>query len=214
MSMSDRFTLCNMAVEAGAKTGLIASDEITRDYLQKQGRGDRFREISADPGAEYERVLTVQAEELEPMVAFPHTVDNVRTVRQSAGTKIQQVFIGTCTNGRLDDLRIAADILGGKKVAPGVRLIVTPASRAVYLEALRCGIIEKLIKAGAAVTSTGCGPCVGIHQGILGDGEACLSTQNRNFLGRMGNPDAFIYLSSPATAACSALKGEIADPRE
>ncbi|MEW6379020.1 MAG: 3-isopropylmalate dehydratase large subunit [bacterium] len=214
MSMSERFTLCNMAVEAGAKTGLIATDEITRDYLMKQGRGDRFREIAPDPGAEYEQVLTIQAGDLEPMIALPHTVDNVKPVRQVAGTKIHQVFIGTCTNGRLDDLEIAAKILDGRKVAPGVRLIVTPASKAIYLQALQSGLIEKLIRAGAAVTSTGCGPCVGIHQGILGDGEACLSTQNRNFLGRMGNPDGFIYLSSPATAACSALKGEIADPRE
>ena len=148
------------------------------------------------------------------MVAFPHTVDNVRTAAQAAGTKIDQVYIGTCTNGRLQDLQIAASILEGKHIAQGVRLIVTPASRTIYLEALRCGIIEKLINAGAAVTSPGCGPCVGIHQGILGDGEACLSTQNRNFLGRMGNPEGFIYLSSPATAAYSALKGEIADPRE
>jgi len=214
MSMSDRLTLCNMAVEAGAKAGLIATDETTLAYLVKKGRGETFREIAADPGAEYEQVLTVQAEDLEPMVALPHTVDNVRPASQVAGTKINQVFIGTCTNGRLEDLEIAADILNGKRVAPGVRLIVTPASKTIYLEALRSGIIEKLINAGAAVTSTGCGPCVGIHQGILGDGEVCLSTQNRNFLGRMGNPDGFIYLSSPATAAYSALKGEIADPRE
>ncbi len=214
MSMSDRFTLCNMSVEAGAKTGLIATDEITREYLVKQGRGDRFREIVADPDAEYEQVLSIKANELQPMVAFPHTVDNVRTVTQAAGTKIDQVFIGTCTNGRMQDLQIVAQILEGKQIAQGVRLIVTPASRAIYLEALRGGIIEKLINAGAAVTSPGCGPCVGIHQGVLGDGEACLSTQNRNFLGRMGNPEGFIYLSSPATAAYSALKGEIADPRE
>lgn len=214
MSMSDRFTLCNMAVEAGAKTGLIATDEITREYLVKQGRGEQFREIAPDPDAEYEQVLTIQAEEIEPMIALPHTVDNVQPVQKVAGTKIQQVFIGTCTNGRLEDLEIAARILDGQQVAPNVRLIVTPASRAIYLKAIQQGIIEKLIRAGAVVTATGCGPCVGIHQGILGDGEACLSTQNRNFLGRMGNPEGFIYLSSPATAAYSALKGEIADPRE
>jgi 3-isopropylmalate/(R)-2-methylmalate dehydratase large subunit len=214
MGMSERFTLCNMAVEAGAKAGLIATDEITRQYLVKQGRGEHFREIFPDPDAEYESIVSIQANKLEPMVALPHTVDNVQPVTKIAGTKINQVFIGTCTNGRIEDLAIAAHILEGKHVASGVRLIVTPASESLYLAALRGGMIEKLVEAGAAVTSPGCGPCVGIHQGILGDGEICLSTQNRNFLGRMGNPEGCIYLSSPATAAYSALKGEIADPRE
>ncbi len=214
LSMSERFTMSNMAVEAGAKAGLIASDQITRDYLKQRGRESHFREIFSDPDAEYEKIITIKAEEIEPMVALPHTVDNVQTASQASGTKIHQVFLGTCTNGRLKDLEIAAKILEGKTIARGLRLLVTPASKKIYLEALQKGVIETLVKAGAAVTSPGCGPCVGIHQGILGDDEACLSTQNRNFLGRMGNPKGFIYLSSPATAAVSALKGEISDPRE
>lgn len=214
MSMSGRFTLCNMAVEAGAKTGLVSTDQITRQYLEEQGRGNTFREIQPDTDAPYEMVLKLVAEELEPMVSFPHTVDNVKKVTEAAGTKIDQVFIGTCTNGRLDDLEIAAGILKGRHVAKGVRLIVTPASRAIYLKALRSGILEPLLEAGALITNPGCGPCVGVHQGILGNGEACLGTQNRNFLGRMGNTEGSIYLSSPATAAYSALLGKIADPRE
>ena len=148
------------------------------------------------------------------MISMPHTVDNTMPVSKIDKVKVDQVLIGTCTNGRLNDLKIATEILKGRKIAEGVRLIVVPASKSIYLEALRTGIIETLIESGATVISPGCGPCVGVHQGILGDGEVCLSTQNRNFKGRMGNPDAFIYLSSPATAAWSAVRGFIADPRE
>ena len=214
MSMSDRFTLSNMAVEAGAKTGLIASDETTRAFLESRGRADKFREIAPDENAVYEEVIEIDASTLEPMVSAPHTVDNTSTAAGLAGTKIDQVFIGTCTNGRIEDLAIAAKILEGKQRHPDTRLIVVPASKDVYLDAIAAGYIETFIKAGAAVMAPGCGPCVGVHQGILGDGEACLSTQNRNFQGRMGNTEGLIYLSSPATAAVSAIKGEITDPRE
>jgi 3-isopropylmalate/(R)-2-methylmalate dehydratase large subunit len=214
LNMDDRFTISNMAVEAGAKTGLFPADEITKKYLQYQGRRKCYREIKADGGAGYEAVLDVDCSELEPMVSLPHTVDNVSVVSKLGKIKVDQVLIGTCTNGRLIDLKIAAEILKGRKVAGGVRLIVAPASKSVYLDALKSGIIETLIESGAVVISPGCGPCMGVHQGILADGEVCLSTQNRNFKGRMGNPDSFIYLSSPATAAWSAVKGYIADPRE
>ncbi len=214
MDMDGRFTISNMAVEAGAKAGLFKADDITRKYLESKGRGDCFREIYSDPDAVYESVLDIDCSMVEPMVSQPHTVDNALPVSELERISIDQVFIGTCTNGRLSDLRIAAEILAGKKTAPGVRLLVVPASRDVYLEAMREGILETLINSGAAVQNPGCGPCVGVHQGILADGEVCLSTANRNFKGRMGNTESFIYLSSPATAAFSAIKGYIADPRE
>ncbi len=214
LSMDGRFTISNMAVEAGAKTGIFATDDITLEYLRNQGREDCFRKIYADKGAIYEQTIDINCPVIEPMVSQPHTVDNALPVSSLEKIKIDQVFIGTCTNGRLSDLKIAAGILKGKKVAGGVRLIVIPASRDIYIKALKEGILETLVESGAVVQSPGCGPCVGIHQGILGDGEVCLSTQNRNFKGRMGNPHSFIYLCSPATAAWSSIKGYIADPRE
>jgi len=214
MSLSGRLTLCNMAVEAGAKAGLIASDAITREFLEIQGRGDKFREITPDRDATYERIINLRASETEPTISLPHTVDNTVTIEEAQGTKIDQVFIGTCTNGRMEDLRVAAQILKNKHRHPNTRLIIGPASRDIYVKALKEGLLEVFIRAGAVVLPPGCGPCVGIHEGILGDGERCLSTQNRNFLGRMGNPKAFIYLASPATAAATAIKGEITDPRE
>jgi 3-isopropylmalate/(R)-2-methylmalate dehydratase large subunit len=214
MNMSERFTIANMAVEAGAKTGLFASDEKTHAWLEEQERGEDFQEIAADEGAEYARTLKIDRGQLEPMVAAPHTVDNTRTVADVAGIKVDQVFIGTCTNGRIEDLRIAAGILRGRQRNPGTRLIVTPASRSVYLQAAAEGLLTAFAGAGALVTGPGCGACVGVHGGILGDGEVCLATQNRNFQGRMGNAEAFIYLGSPATAAASAITGEITDPRE
>lgn len=214
LTIEDRFTISNMAVETGAKAGIFAADEITKRYLGQRGRAECFKEISADDGAKYEDEIDIDCAEVEPMISMPHTVDNTVPVGKVDKVKVDQVLIGTCTNGRLNDLKIAAGILKGRKIAEGVRLIVVPASKGVYLEALRTGIIETLIESRATVISPGCGPCVGVHQGILGDGEVCLSTQNRNFKGRMGNPDAFIYLSSPATAAWSAVRGFIADPRE
>jgi len=213
-NMDDRFTISNMAVEAGAKTGIFNSDEVTRKYLKKQGRENCYQEVTADRGAKYENVIDIDCCSIEPMVSRPHTVDNAVPISKMNKTRIDQVFIGTCTNGRLSDLKVAADILKGREVASSVRLIVAPASKNVFIKALDEGIIKTLVESGAAILPPGCGPCVGVHQGVLGDGEACLSTQNRNFKGRMGNPNSFIYLSSPATAAWSAAKGYIADPRE
>ena len=216
MELEDRMTISNMAVEAGAKCGLMPSDRKTKAYLEKHGRGDQWRELKADSDAVYEKAFEIDLNELKPTISFPHTVDNTKTIDEPGvkDVKIDQVSIGTCTNGRIEDLRIAAGILKGKKRNPATRLIVTPASKSIYLEAIREGLIETLVEAGAVINPPGCGPCVGVHQGILGDGEACLATQNRNFQGRMGNTDSFIYLSSPAVAAATAIVGKIADPRE
>ncbi len=214
MSLSQRLSMSNMSVEAGAKAGLFATDKITQDYLVSQGRGDDYQPISPDPDAVYEKVININAAELEPTVARPHTVDNTALVRELKGTKIQQVSLGTCTNGRLEDLAIAANILKGKNRHPQTRLIIAPASTKVMLEAVKAGYIQTLVEAGGMIIAPGCGSCIGLHQGVLGDGESCLSTANRNFKGRMGNPEAFIYLGNPATAAATALRGEITDPRE
>ena len=214
MSMSDRFTIANMAVEAGAKAGLFVTDEKTKAYLKSRGREDKFVQIEPDADAQYERVIKINASELEPTVSCPHTVDNIKSVSELKNVSVQQVFIGTCTNGRIEDLRIAAKILKGKKVNKGTRLLVAPASKDVFEKALDEGIIKTFVEAGAAIVTSGCGPCVGVHGGILGDGEVCLATQNRNFQGRMGNTKGFIYLASPAVAAYTAIKGYIADPRE
>jgi 3-isopropylmalate/(R)-2-methylmalate dehydratase large subunit len=214
MSQSGRFTLSNMAVEAGAKAGLIASDQTTKEFLRQQGRVSKYRKIAPDKDAVYERVIQIDASELVPMVAFPHTVDNVKPIHEARGTKVDQVFVGTCTNGRLEDLKVAVEMIKGKKKHPGVRMIIVPASKAVFLDALKAGYIRTLVDFGAAIMAPGCGPCVGVHEGILGDGESCIATMNRNFKGRMGNPEGFIYLASPATAAAAAIAGEIVDPRE
>ena len=214
MGMSGRMTLCNMAVEAGAKAGLIASDDITLEFLKDHGRADRFLRVAADDDAIYERIIEIDVSQLSPMVAFPHTVDNTKPIDEAKGIKIHQVFIGSCTNCRLEDIRVAARIMRGKTKHPDVRLLVTPASRRIYLQASKEGLLDILVEAGAAINSPGCAVCCGIHEGILADDEACLSTSNRNFLGRMGNPKSFVYLASPATAAATALAGQIADPRE
>lgn len=209
MTMSDRFTLSNMAVEAGAKAGLIASDETTKEFLKSRGREDKFIKISADADANYERIIEIDVSTLEPTVSCPHTVDNTKLAKDLSDIKIQQVFIGTCTNGRIEDLRQAAEILKGKKVNPDVRLLVAPASKDVFLQALQEGLIEIFVEANAAILTSGCGPCVGVHAGTLADGENCLATQNRNFQGRMGNTLGNIYLASPITAAYTALNGYI-----
>lgn len=214
LSMSDRFTISNMAVEAGAKVGLFETDEKTKEYLKEHGRENEYKEIKADEDAVYERVIKINLADLKPTISCPHTVDNTKTIDEMEKVKVNQVYIGTCTNGRIEDLRIAAEILKGQKVHEDVRLLVAPASRKVFLDALNEGLISTFVEAGAAIVTSGCGACVGVHAGILGDGEVCLATQNRNFQGRMGNTEGFIYLSSPATAAYSAIKGYIADVRE
>ncbi len=214
LTMSDRFTISNMAVEAGAKAGLFETDEKTFEYLKRHGREDKYKEIKADTDAEYEKVININLNELKPTISCPHTVDNTKTIDELDEIKVNQVYIGTCTNGRIEDLRIAARILKGNKVKEGVRLLVAPASRKVFIEALKEGLIETFVESGASIVTSGCGACVGVHAGILGDGEVCLATQNRNFKGRMGNTEGFIYLSSPAIAAYSAIKGYIADVRE
>lgn len=212
MEVEDRLCLSNMVVEAGAVAGIMPSDEKTFNFLKTQGREEAWQELSADSNAKYESEMVIEVDSLTPQIASPNRPDEVSQVAEKEGIEIDQVLIGTCTNGRLSDLKVAAELLKGRRVKR--RLLILPASRSVYLAALKEGIIESLVRAGAVILPPGCGPCVGIHQGVLGDGEVCLSTANRNFKGRMGNPKAEIYLSSPATAAASALVGKITDPRE
>lgn len=212
LPMPERLTISNMAVEAGAKVGLFASDEKTRIYLKEQGRESDYQPISADSDAEYEQIVTIEVDKLTPVVSFPHTVDNTRPIAEAKGVKIDQVFIGTCTNGRIEDLRQVACVFKNRQVK--ARTIVTPASRDVFIQASKEGLVQIILEAGATITTPGCGACVGVHGGILGDGENCLATQNRNFHGRMGNPKGNIYLSSPIIAAISAITGEITDPKE
>lgn len=211
MPMNERFTLSNMAVEAGAKCGLFATDEKTKEYLKARGREDKFKEIKPDSDAIYEKVIEIDASTIKHTVSCPHTVDNVKTVDELGKIKVNQVFVGTCTNGRIEDLRIVANILKGKKVNPDVRLLIAPASKDVFKQAIKEGLIETFVDANAAILTSGCGPCVGVHAGTLGDGEVCLSTQNRNFKGRMGNTEGSIYLSSPYVAGYTALNGYISD---
>jgi 3-isopropylmalate/(R)-2-methylmalate dehydratase large subunit len=214
LSVSGRATIANMAVEAGAKVGLFPPDDATKAFLERMNRGESYREINSDDDAEFDSIIEIDATDLVPMVACPHYVDNVKPVSEVGDVHVEQVFLGTSCNGRVEDLRIAAEILRGKRVKEGTRLIVTPASRSVYLRALHEGLIDVFVEAGGVVTGPGCGACVGVHEGVLADGDVCLATQPRNFKGRMGNPNAFIYLGSPALAAATAVKGSIADPRE
>lgn len=209
LSISGRMTLCNMGVEMGAKTAIVPPDETTFDYLNGRAR-ETYTPVTSDEGS-YQRTVMLDVTDLEPQVAIPFRVDNVLPVSCVADTKVDQVFIGTCTNGRFEDLEIVASILKGKTVA--VRTLVIPASRKVYLKAIRSGVIETLVKAGAIIGPPGCGPCLGAHMGVIADGEVCLSTSNRNFPGRMGK-GGLVYLASPATAAATALRGFISDPRE
>ena len=212
LTMDDRFTVANMAIEAGAKNGIFPVDDTTRAYLA--GRVDRpWEAVEPDEDAVYEREVVIDLSELEPTVALPHLPSNTRTVQEVAGMPIQQVVIGSCTNGRLDDLRQAAAILKGKKVHDGVRCIVLPATQQIMLDAMAEGLVQIFIEAGAAVSTPTCGPCLGGHMGVLSNGERAVSTTNRNFVGRMGPTDSEIILASPAVAAASAVAGCIADPR-
>jgi len=213
MSLASRQVLCNMVAEMGAKNGYVAPDDTTRTWLD--GRTDAaYQQVLPDPDAAYAQVLHYDASALVPQVAKPHRVDNVVPVTEIAGLEIDQGLIGTCTNGRLEDLRSAADILRGRKIAPWVRLLVLPASREVLLEAIKEGLVSDLVAAGATLLNPGCGPCLGAHEGCMAPGERTISTANRNFQGRMGSREAEIYLASPATVAASALTGTITDPRE
>jgi methanogen homoaconitase large subunit len=210
LSMPERMTLCNMSIEMGAKAGIVPPDDKTFEYLKGRAQ-EKYTPVYADEGAQYCEEYNFDVSVLEPQVAKPHAVDNVSSVREVEGTPLDQVFIGSCTNGRYEDLEVVARILKGKKVK--VRTIVLPASRSVLIRATESGIIATLLKAGAIIAPPGCGPCLGAHMGVICEGETCLSTSNRNFNGRMG-AGGLIYLSSPETAAASALRGEIADPRE
>ena len=214
LPISERLVLCNMVVEAGAKVGFTPSDDVTKKYLAERGRVEEFREIRSDDNASYERVIKIDAAALEPQVACPHSVDNVKPVSEVKGVKVDLVFIGSCTNARLEDLHIAASVLKGKQIHPETRLIVTPASKEIYIKAMADGTLSTLIEAGALITPPGCGLCFGALGGIPADGEVIFTTTNRNFLGRTGNPAAYTYLGSPATAAATALKGRITDPRD
>lgn len=214
MPTSGRLVLCNMSVEAGATAAVVPPDDETRRYLNEvAGVWKDFEMLAPDADAAYEREIEIDAAALEPQVACPHTVDNIRGVKDVVGTKVHQVVIGSCTNGRLDDLQVVARIVKGRRVAEGTRMLVFPASWRIYSDALRTGVIQDLVDAGAVVCNPGCGPCLGVHQGALADGETALATTNRNFKGRMGNPKADVYLCSPAVAAASALAGVITDPR-
>ena len=213
MSVDARLTISNMAVEMGAKAGLMEADEKVLKWL-KEHSSKPPKPVAADVGAKYVAVKTYDVSKLLPQVAKPHAVDNVSDVTELASVKIDQVYVGTCTNGRFEDLEIAAKILKGKSVHPDVKFIIAPASKEIYLEAAKKGLIEIFVKSGCVVVGPGCGPCVGTHNGVLADGESAISTANRNFKGRMGNPNSFIYLASPATVAASALTGRISDPRE
>ncbi len=214
MPTSGRLVVCNMSVEAGATAGIVPGDEETVRYLREEaGVKGPIRCVTPDPDAVYEQVVDIDVTRLEPQVACPHTVDNVKPVRELRGKKINQIVIGSCTNGRLDDLQAAAKILRGRKVASGTRMLVFPASGRIYAQAMNLGYLKTFMEAGAVVMNPGCGPCLGVHEGALGDGEVALSTTNRNFKGRMGNPNSEVYLCSPAVAAASAIRGTITDPR-
>jgi len=213
LSMDGRLTMANMAVEAGAKNGIVPPDEITRRYVE--GRAKRpYTFYSSDPDARYTKVYEFDVSKLEPQVAFPHLPENTRPVSEAGDVAIHQVVIGSCTNGRMDDLRIAAEVLKGHKVNDNIRLIVIPGTQDIYLQAMKEGIVEQFINAGAAVSTPTCGPCLGGYMGILAKGERSLATTNRNFVGRMGSPESEVYLCNPAVAAASAVLGRIAAPWE
>ena len=213
LPMDHRFTMANMAVEGGAKNGIVEPDDMAINYVSTRSTREP-RILKSDDGAVYDRVLKVRVDEIEPQIAFPHSPDNVRPVSRAGLVQLDQVFIGSCTNGRLDDLRVAAAILKNKRVANGTRLIVLPGSQSIYRTAIQEGLLETFVDAGAVVGPPSCGPCLGGHLGILAEGERALSTTNRNFLGRMGHPKSEVYLANPAVAAASAVLGRIGSPEE
>lgn len=213
LTMDDRFTICNMAIEAGGKNGIFPVDELTKAYMKEHSKRD-FQVYEADEDAEYEETYVIDLSRLKPTVSFPHLPENTKTIGSFDEVKIDQAVIGSCTNGRIDDMRVAAEILKGRKVAKGVRCIVIPATQSIYLQAMREGLLEIFIEAGAVVSTPTCGPCLGGYMGILAAGERCISTTNRNFVGRMGHVTSEIYLASPAVAAASAVTGRISSPDE
>lgn len=213
LTMDDRFTICNMAIEAGGKNGIFPVDELTKEYIKDHSKRD-YTVYEADEDAEYDAVYTIDLSELKPTIAFPHLPENTKTIDEVGEVKIDQSVIGSCTNGRIDDMRIAAEILKGRKVAKGVRCIVIPATQSIYLQCIREGLMEIFVEAGAVVSTPTCGPCLGGYMGILAEGERCISTTNRNFVGRMGHVDSEVYLASPAIAAASAVTGKISCPCE
>jgi 3-isopropylmalate/(R)-2-methylmalate dehydratase large subunit len=216
MSIAGRMTVCNMAVEMGAKNGIVEPDETTRKFLE--GRVPKanlqFEQWKSDADAKYEKTINIDVSDMEPQIACPSSVDNVKPISKVGHVAINQAFIGSCTNGRIDDLRIAAQIVKGKKVKTGVRALVIPASQEVYAQALKEGLVEVFTESGALMCGATCGPCLGGHIGLLASGEVCVSTSNRNFVGRMGSPEANVYLASPAVVAASALTGKLTDPRK
>lgn len=213
LSMDGRFTMANMAIEAGAKTGLFAPDRVTEEYVKGRARRE-YTIYHSDPDAQYAETIEIDVSEIEPVVAYPHLPSNVRPVREAKGVKIDQAVIGSCTNGRIEDLRQAAGILKGRKISPRVRTLIFPGTQQIYLEAVREGLVEIFVEAGAAFSTPTCGPCLGGHMGILAAGERAVSTTNRNFVGRMGHPESEVYLSGPAVAAASAVAGELVHPDE
>ena len=213
LSMDDRFTICNMAIEAGGKNGIFPVDELAVEYMKEHSKRE-FTVYEADEDAEYDETYVIDLSELKPTVSFPHLPSNTRTIDQVGEVKVDQAVIGSCTNGRIEDMRIAAEVLKGRKIAKGVRCIVIPATQSIYLQAMKEGLLEIFIEAGAVVSTPTCGPCLGGYMGILAAGERCISTTNRNFVGRMGHVDSEIYLASPAVAAASAVTGKISCPCE
>ncbi len=211
LSMDGRFTMANMAIEAGAKTGLFPPDRVTEEYVKARARRE-YTIYHSDPDARYAETIEIDVSEIEPVVAYPHLPSNVRPVREAKGVKIDQAVIGSCTNGRIEDLRQAAGILKGRKISPRVRTLIFPGTQQIYLEAVREGLVEIFVEAGAAFSTPTCGPCLGGHMGILAAGERAVSTTNRNFVGRMGHPESEVYLSGPAVAAASAIAGELIHP--
>lgn len=211
LSMDDRLAMCNMAIEAGAKSGIIAADQITKDYVRNRAKR-KYKFYESDKDCKYKDVRQINVSNISLQVAFPDLPENTKSVEESSDVKIDQVVIGSCTNGRISDLRVAAEIIKGKKVHPSIRLIVIPATQEIYRQALKEGLLETFIDAEAAVSTPTCGPCLGGHMGILADGESALSTTNRNFVGRMGHPNSKIYLCGPAVAAASAITGKITHP--